>query len=242
MNSDSETPNNNPGSEGKNEGGDGLAPRDCATVDCLLPKPAEGLQRKVGLLSGISLIVGTVIGSGIFASPRYVMENCGSVGLTLVVWALCGVLGTFGALCYAELGTAIPLSGAEYSYLYEAFGPLLAFLYSWTAVVVLKPSQVAIICLAFGAYVIEPIFPGCSDREDLAGLVKILAAIAIGRCSIFSNCYLFIYFLVLPVEVETCDTHCTEMYERSCTFQVFDRNLNIFIIICTNAVNCLFPG
>lgn len=184
MDSPSDTTNNNLedlAQEGTSQSGELLAPRDCTTVDCLLSKPAEGLKRKVGLLSGVALIVGTIIGSGIFASPRYVMENCGSVGLTLVVWALSGVLGTCGALCYAELGTAIPFSGAEYSYLYQAFGPLSAFLYSWTAVVVLKPSQVAIICLAFGAYVIEPFFPGCSDREDLVALVKILAAVAIGK-------------------------------------------------------------
>ena len=112
-----------------------------------------GLERKLGLFSGISLIVGTMIGSGIFASPRYVMENSGSVGLTLIVWSLCGLLAMFGALSYAELGTMIPLSGAEYAYLLHAFGPLPAFLFSWTAVIVLKPSLVAIICLAFGAYV-----------------------------------------------------------------------------------------
>ena len=139
------------------------------------------LQRKVGLISGISLIVGTMIGSGIFASPRYVMENSGSVGLTLFVWSLCGVLAMFGALCYSELGTMIPLSGAEYVYLLEGFGPLPAFLYSWTSVIVLKPSQVAIICLAFGAYVIEPFFAGCGDRDDLQPVVKLLAAIAIGE-------------------------------------------------------------
>lgn len=144
-------------------------------------KSYVGLQRKLGLASGISLIVGTMIGSGIFASPRYVMENSGSVGLTLIVWSLCGVLAMFGALCYSELGTMIPLSGAEYVYLLEGFGPLAAFLYSWTSVIVLKPSQVAIICLAFGAYVIEPIFPGCGDREDLQPVVKLLAALAIGE-------------------------------------------------------------
>lgn len=159
------------------------------TADNLLPneegireeKAFVGLQRKLGLVSGICLIVGTMIGSGIFASPRYVMENSGSVGLTLIVWSLCGGLAMLGALSYAELGTMIPLSGAEYVYLLEGFGPLPAFLYSWTSVIVLKPSQVAIICLAFGAYVIEPIFPGCGDREDLQPVVKLLAALAIGK-------------------------------------------------------------
>lgn len=146
-----------------------------------------GLERKLGLVSGISLIIGTMIGSGIFASPRFVMENSGSVGLTLIVWSLCGVLAMFGALSYAELGTMIPLSGAEYAYLLEAFGALPAFLYSWTSVIVLKPSQVAIICLAFGAYVIEPIFAGCGDRADLQPIVKLLAALAIGII-LFVNC------------------------------------------------------
>ena len=167
------------------------------TADNLLPngegpdvenEGLVGLKRKLGLVSGICLIVGTMIGSGIFASPRYVMENSGSVGLTLIVWSLCGVLAMFGALCYSELGTMIPLSGAEYVYLLEGFGPLPAFLYSWTSVIVLKPSQVAIICLAFGAYVIEPIFPGCGDREDLQPVVKLLAALALGEWKIIPTC------------------------------------------------------
>lgn len=156
-----------------------------------LGKGFVGLERKLGLVSGICLIVGTMIGSGIFASPRYVMEKSGSVGLTLIVWSLCGVLAMFGALCYSELGTMIPLSGAEYVYLLEGFGALPAFLYSWTSVIVHEPSQVAIICLAFGAYVIEPIFPGCGDREDLQPVVKLLAALAIGKykfaCKLLHN-------------------------------------------------------
>lgn len=143
-----------------------------------------GLKRSVGLLSGISLIVGTMIGSGIFASPRYVVLFSGSIGMTLIVWALCGVLAGAGALCYSELGTMIPLSGAEYIYLLNGFGELTAFLYAWTSTIILKPSQVAIICLAFGAYVIEPFFPGCSDREDLIPVVKLMAALAIGKYQI----------------------------------------------------------
>lgn len=178
------------------------------TVDKLLrdesgqrEKGFVGLQRKLGLVSGISLIVGTMIGSGIFASPRYVMEYSGSVGLTLIVWSLCGVLAMFGALSYAELGTMIPLSGAEYVYLLKGFGALPAFLFSWTSVIVLKPSQVAIICLAFGAYVIEPFFPGCGDRQDLQPVVKLLAALAIGEYK-FAYKYIaqsltFYYFILL---------------------------------------------
>uniref|UniRef100_A0A6Q2YLQ3 b(0,+)-type amino acid transporter 1 n=1 Tax=Esox lucius TaxID=8010 RepID=A0A6Q2YLQ3_ESOLU len=116
----------------------------------------------VGLVSGISLIVGTMIGSGIFISPKAVLLTTGAVGPCLCVWAACGVLATLGALCYAELGTMITKSGGEYSYLMEAFGPVVAYLYSWTTVIILKPSSFAIISLSFAEYASTPFYPGCT--------------------------------------------------------------------------------
>ncbi|XP_032371783.1 b(0,+)-type amino acid transporter 1 isoform X2 [Etheostoma spectabile] len=123
---------------------------------------ATVLQKDVGLLSGICLIVGTMIGSGIFISPKSVLLYSGAVGPCLLIWAACGVLATLGALCYAELGTMITKSGGEYSYLSEAFGSLLAYLYSWTTVMVLKPSSFAIITLSFAEYASAPFYPGCT--------------------------------------------------------------------------------
>ncbi|XP_033845282.1 b(0,+)-type amino acid transporter 1 [Periophthalmus magnuspinnatus] len=120
------------------------------------------LQKDVGLLSGISLIVGTMIGSGIFISPKSVLLYSGAVGPCLLIWTACGVLSTLGALCYAELGTMITKSGAEYSYLLESFGSIVAYLYSWTTVVVLKPSSFAIITLSFAEYAAAPFYPGCN--------------------------------------------------------------------------------
>lgn len=97
-----------------------------------------------------------------------------------------------GALCYVELGTVILKSGAEFTYILEAFGGLAAFLFSWTSVTLLRPSQMAIIALAFGQYVVEPFFPACqgSDRQDLNILVKLLAAFCLGkgfRLFLFTN-------------------------------------------------------
>ncbi|XP_026988789.1 b(0,+)-type amino acid transporter 1 isoform X2 [Tachysurus fulvidraco] len=121
---------------------------------------ATVLQKDVGLISGICLIVGTMIGSGIFISPKAVLEETGAVGPCLCVWAACGVLATLGALCYAELGTMITKSGGEYPYLMEAFGPILAYLYSWTTILILKPSSLAIIALSCGEYASTPFYPG----------------------------------------------------------------------------------
>ncbi|XP_069724756.1 B(0,+)-type amino acid transporter 1 isoform X2 [Phaenicophaeus curvirostris] len=134
------------------------------------------LQKEVGLISGICMIVGTIIGSGIFVSPKSVLANVGAVGPCLTTWAACGVLATLGALCFAELGTMITKSGGEYPYLMEAFGPIPAFLFSWTSLIVTKPSSFAIICLSFAEYASAPFYPGCDPPQVV---IKCLAAAAI---------------------------------------------------------------
>jgi len=90
------------------------------------------------------------------------------------------VCGYTGALCYAELGTMITKSGGEYSYLSEAFGPLLAYLYSWTTIMVLKPCSFAIITLSFAEYAATPFYPGCGPPLVVT---KCLAAAAVCKSS-----------------------------------------------------------
>uniref|UniRef100_F6RU80 Solute carrier family 7 member 9 n=2 Tax=Bos taurus TaxID=9913 RepID=F6RU80_BOVIN len=134
------------------------------------------LQKELGLFSGTCIIVGTIIGSGIFISPKSVLRNMEAVGPCLIIWTMCGVLATLGALCFAELGTMITKSGGEYPYLMEAFGPIPAYLFSWSSLFVIKPSSFAIICLSFSEYVCAPFYSGCSPPQVV---VKSLAAAAI---------------------------------------------------------------
>uniref|UniRef100_A0A672QH94 Uncharacterized protein n=1 Tax=Sinocyclocheilus grahami TaxID=75366 RepID=A0A672QH94_SINGR len=85
------------------------------------------LKKEIGLLSACAIIIGNIIGSGIFISPKGVLEHSGSVGLALVVWVLGGGIAALGSLCYAELGVTIPKSGGDYSYVTEIFGGLMGY-------------------------------------------------------------------------------------------------------------------
>lgn len=156
-------------------------------VESLSKTPTIGLRRTLGPIGGISLIVGNMIGSGIFASARWVMVYSGSIGLTLIAWAGCGIISIFGALSYLELGLAIPLSGCEHAYLKESYGDLAAFMFSWTTVLVNKPASLAIILLTFAGYTLEAIFPGCGGDPEFNTLTKLLAASAIGKIILNEN-------------------------------------------------------
>lgn len=142
------------------------------------------LKRELGLFGGISFIVGCIVGSGIFVSPKGVLDGTGSVGLSLIVWAGSGLISLLGSLCYCELGTMIPKSGAEYSYLRDAFGDYLGFLYVWVAIILMRPASLAIMSLTFGTY-FSTLFEICGPPE----LPAKLAAIACLLTIMLLNCY-----------------------------------------------------
>ncbi|XP_057290970.1 b(0,+)-type amino acid transporter 1-like isoform X5 [Hydractinia symbiolongicarpus] len=146
------------------------------------------VRKSVGILGGVSLIVGTMIGSGIFASSSPVFANAGSAGMSMLIWSFCGVLVLLISLCYVELGTMIPRSGGEYHYLREAFGNVPVFLLVFSSAVLLRPAGLAAVLLTTGNYLTEVFFPGeCNDIRTKLLLSKVLAALFLGII-VFVNC------------------------------------------------------
>ncbi len=123
------------------------------------PLPASGvktvqptLDRALGVWGATSIVIGTVIGSGVFLVPTAMIRSVGSVRMLFAVWIIAGVLSLFGALTYAELAAAMPEAGGEYVYLTAAYGPFWGFLYGWTQFWVAKSGSIATLAAGFYTY------------------------------------------------------------------------------------------
>lgn len=110
-----------------------------------MPKPRSELPRVLNASHATSIVVGIIIGSGIFLVPREMMAAVGSSRAVYAVWIVGGLLSLFGAMTYAEIAAAHPRYGGEYAFLREAYGDLAGFLYMWTQITVAKPSSLATI-------------------------------------------------------------------------------------------------
>ena len=143
----------------------------------LIPR---SLPRAIGFLGSTAIVVGTIIGSGIFLVPHDMAEQVGSVNSLMLVWVVGGVLSLAGALSLAELGAAAPDAGGVYVYLREAYGPALAFLYGWAALLVIESGSVATLAVAFGIYS-GAFLPLTTVQQKLisAGAVALLSGINI---------------------------------------------------------------
>jgi len=109
----------------------------------LSPQSPAELPRVLGASQAMAVVVGTIIGSGIFLVPREMMQDLGSSSLVYLAWIVGGLLSLFGAMTYAELGAMLPYAGGEYVYLRGAYGDTTAFLYMWTWFAVAKPASIA---------------------------------------------------------------------------------------------------
>ena len=134
--------------------------------------------RRLGLFSGTMAVVGGIIGGGIFRTPATVAERVSSAGMVLVMWIAGGVVALIGAFCFGELGQRRPRAGGGYVYLRETWGPLPAFLYGWTLVLVIATGAIAAVAVTFANYALA--LAGLSDRFTVplaVGTIALLAGI-----------------------------------------------------------------
>ena len=132
----------------------------------------DRLPRRLGVISAVAVLVGSTIGSGIFRVPSSVANDVGTLGSIALIWVLGAMVALFGALTLAELAAIFPRSGGIYVFLREAYGPVPAFLFGWTELLVIRPSALGAIAMIFAAYA-----GNLFGLED--GSERVLAAVAI---------------------------------------------------------------
>ncbi len=116
------------------------------------PTGNDGPRPVLGTYDAVALIVGIVVGAGIFSFPSLVAANTATSSTFLLVWVFGGLISLIGALCYAELASAFPSAGGDYHFLKRAFGNRLAFLFAWARMSVIQTGSVAILSFIFGDY------------------------------------------------------------------------------------------
>src|SRR5579884_1486015 len=123
-------------------------------------------QRGLGLFDSTMIVVGSMIGSGIFIVPAMMSRELGSPGWLLVAWLITGVLTVSAALSYGELAAMMPRAGGQYLYLREAFSPLLGFLYGWTLFLIIQTGFIAAVAVAFARFA-GNLWPVISEEKYL---------------------------------------------------------------------------
>ena len=129
----------------------------------------QQLRKSIGLWSAVSIVMGSVIGSGIFMRPASMAQRLGSPKLLLLVWLVAGVASLFGAMIYSELGTMFPQTGGPYIYLQKIYGNFVAYLYGWSAMAVINTASLAaitIVCAQYAGFFIP--LPRFSHATELS--------------------------------------------------------------------------
>ncbi len=128
----------------------------------------ERLTRRLGLWSAVAVLIGSTIGSGIFRTPAGIAARVDDVPLFLLAWVIGGVVALCGALTYAELAAAFPRSGGLYVFIREAFGPMPAFLFGWSELLIIRPGAFGAIGITASAYSLRSV--GLDPATAIAGL------------------------------------------------------------------------
>lgn len=154
------------------------APEPTHTGPGAASPPPEELRRVIGLWDAAALVVGLIIGSGIFRAPSSVAAVLPTAGLILSAWVIGGLLSLAGGLAAAELGVRYPRSGGQYVFLREAFGPSVSFAFGWSNVLISRPSLLATIATVFASYFVPLFgFPPGSEKYCAVAAVALLTLV-----------------------------------------------------------------
>ena len=149
-----------------------------ASSNAAAGKDSEGNPGQVlGLSDATAIIVGLIVGAGIFGTPAIVAGAAGSEAMAILAWVIGGLISIIGAMCYAELATAYPSAGGEYHFLGRAFGRSFAFLYGWARLTVIVAGSIAIFAFLFGEYLSRVISLGEHSAAIWAGLIVIVLSV-----------------------------------------------------------------
>jgi APA family basic amino acid/polyamine antiporter len=134
-------------------------------------QPQAEFAKVISRLDATALVVGSMIGSGIFIVSAQILRDVHAPGLMLLVWGLAGIVTIMGALTYGELAAMFPRAGGQYVYLREGISPLFGYLYGWTLFVVIQTGTIAAVAVAFARFT-AVLFPGLSPDVFLGGTVN----------------------------------------------------------------------
>src|SRR4051794_6246592 len=137
-----------------------------------------GFVRELGLFDSTMVVIGVMIGSGIFIVPADMARNIGSAGWLLIAWAFAGLLTIAAALSYGELASMMPKVGGMYVYLREAFSPVWGFLYGWTLFTVIQTGTIAAVAVAFARFS-GVLWPGIAESRYLIAPLRLSSGYAI---------------------------------------------------------------
>jgi APA family basic amino acid/polyamine antiporter len=139
---------------------------------------APGYDRRLGTFDATMVVVGGIVGAGIFLNPAIVAQRVGGAGAVLLAWGLGGAIAMVGAFCFAELGARLPRAGGGYVYLRDAFGPFPAFLYGWTQLLVINTGGIAAVAITFATYAADVAGLGSATIRPLAiGAILLLSGV-----------------------------------------------------------------
>ena len=156
-----------------------------------------GLARRLTVFDATMIVMGGIVGAGIFMNPAVVAQEVGTAGAALGAWAVGGVFALAGAFIYAELAARRPAVGGQYAYLREAFNPLVAFLYAWTLLLVSQSGGMAAVAMTFARYFRD--LSGVPAAEGVIAVTALAVLTAVNCLGVRAGSNLQSVFMILKI-------------------------------------------